>query len=1184
MSRSTMIRSHAAACVIVKDEVTEIACWILHHLAIGFDEVFVYDNGSTDGTAAILALLGEDDRIHVVGWQPQQLQNADSTQLMGYTDCLLKNRDRFDWIALFDADEYLIPQPGVDLAEFLSRFPSASAVAVNWLMFGSSGKVDAFGSNPLTGYVDRAADDNATHAHVKSIVRPGHVVRVVNAHCCETVGPCVNVRGEQVVWSDQAPGIVRYETMTHGDVRLHHYFTRSAMHWQRRLKRKNFSIQRSAEEFRQNDKREVRDESAVPFGVAVDGLRASLPQAAAIEAIAQAYLASPQAGELRENANRMVVSVASEPSLQADAPASSDAAASPLVFVVDDTDNGRLRGWAAENDSTQDAAFVVEFDARIRIACRCDAYRPDVREVGFQADHTGFLIEMPPTIRDGGKHAVCVFDSLNRRVRISQGNGSSFEMLVATPSEPTVKGFIDPVEQGYFRGWAVQVDDDGQWRGNVQIEVRCNGVLVTTTRSNRPRPDVAHSIGCEVYCGFEAAVPIAFRRSEPQVFEFLAMPGRVSLGDPLTATVLSRPSEVFVSDVADEIESLFKQVAALRVRVRAAKAEERFNLLGYDRWHARYARALSGRLQAVRPPADAKPDRSANPLVSVVMPIYKPCLEHFNAAVESVLRQSYRNWELLLVDDRSMSSGLDQRLAHYDALDARVRLFRMPRNGGISRSTNHGLENATGDWIAFFDHDDLLDEHALEIMVRAARATGAKLLYSDEDKVDDFGYFSDPAFKPGFNPRLLLSYNYINHLTMVAAEVARRAGPLRKAFDGAQDHDFLLRVVEQLPESAIHHVPEVLYHWRKTATSTAMTIETKAYAVKAGARAISEHLARTGRSGKVTSVDGGTHYRIAWTAPRREPKVRIVIPFREQAAVTRRCLDAIRAHTRYPNYEIVLVDNWSASDEAKALVADARLMKDVWVFRVEEDFNYSRLNNLALRDSDAEYFVLMNNDVFVETGDWLDVLLGEVRADPRAVAAAGKYLYPNRTIQHAGVILGQGGVAGHFYAGQGETYPGYLGRARVAQNVSAVTAACMLVKATAYREINGFDEKNLKVAFNDIDLCMRLQERGGRIVWTPEFVAEHHESLSRGSDARPEALARFHDEVQYMQLRWGDRLTQDPAYSAFFSLDGVPFQDLANPEQAERWMTPAPRDLREKAEQILTLQARSYAHPREVAG
>ena len=263
--------------------------------------------------------------------------------------------------------------------------------------------------------------------------------------------------------------------------------------------------------------------------------------------------------------------------------------------------------------------------------------------------------------------------------------------------------------------------------------------------------------------------------------------------------------------------------------------------------------------------------------------------------------------------------------------------------------------------------------------------------------------------------------------------------------------------------------------------------------------------------------------------------MRIVIPFRDETAATRRCLEAILTRTDYPNYDVVLVDNWSCSAETEVFLRKVSHDRRVRIMRVEEEFNYSRLNNLALQESDATFFVLMNNDLFVEDNTWLRVLVSEVLLDPRVAVVAGKYLYPDRTLQHAGVILGQGGVAGHFYTGRPVAYQGYLGRAQVAQKLSAVTAACLLVRADVFRSVGGLDEANLKVAFNDVDFCLRVREAGYLITWTPDIVAEHHESLSRGSDDRAQTLGRFYDEVQYMQRRWASELSADPCYSRFFT-------------------------------------------------
>ena len=430
----------------------------------------------------------------------------------------------------------------------------------------------------------------------------------------------------------------------------------------------------------------------------------------------------------------------------------------------------------------------------------------------------------------------------------------------------------------------------------------------------------------------------------------------------------------------------------------------------------------------------------------------------------------------------------------------------------------------------------------------SASATGARLLYSDEDKIDQAGYFLEPNLKPDWNYRYVLGCNYVCHLLFVHAATLAKVGPLRAEYDGAQDHDLILRLAEEVPAREIHHVPEVLYHWRKTPNSTAVDVSKKGYAIDAGVRAVGDHLKRRGVKAKVSSIRGLTLYGVEWL-DRTQPSVTIIIPFKDQIGITQRCLDALLANTAYKNFDIVLVDNWSVTMEAQGFIKRARRISRVRVMTIEEEFNYSRLNNLAAAESRADYLFFMNNDVFVSDPSWLSTIVGEARLSEDIAVVGGKFLYPNSTIQHAGVVVGPDGIAAHVHRGAPDTDYGYIGRAMLSHEISAVTAAGMLIRASVFREVGGFDEVDLRVAYNDVDLCLRVREAGYRIVWCAEFVAAHHESLSRGSDDPPEHEARFFRETQVMLQRWGGKpcFAHDPFYSRFFTVDRQPFFDLVDP-------------------------------------
>jgi GT2 family glycosyltransferase len=354
----------------------------------------------------------------------------------------------------------------------------------------------------------------------------------------------------------------------------------------------------------------------------------------------------------------------------------------------------------------------------------------------------------------------------------------------------------------------------------------------------------------------------------------------------------------------------------------------------------------------------------------------------------------------------------------------------------------------------------------------------------------------------------------------------------------------MLRCAERLTAAEVHHEAEILYHWRKSEGSTALAADAKGYAAAAGVATVSDHLQRRGLAAKVSALEGMTVYRVEWQRS-EEPRVAIIIPYKDQVEITLRCLRAILSLTSYRNYEIVLVDNWSNTTAAREFAADVSNIAQVRVLRVAEPFNFSRLNNLATREVAADYYMFMNNDLFVTQRSWLRVLVDEALSGDRVGAVGGKFVYPDMTVQHGGVILGVGGVGEHAHRGIAHDAPGYMGRALLAQELSAVTAAGVLVDARAFAEVGGFDASDLLVAFNDVDLCLKLRAAGWKVIWTPEFIAEHHESISRGDDNDPAHRKRFYHENQTMQERWGAVIRNDPFYNQNFSRKAGIFRMLA---------------------------------------
>jgi len=538
------------------------------------------------------------------------------------------------------------------------------------------------------------------------------------------------------------------------------------------------------------------------------------------------------------------------------------------------------------------------------------------------------------------------------------------------------------------------------------------------------------------------------------------------------------------------------------------------------------------------------------PLISVVMPVYNPPLNMLEDAIRSVQGQLYPNWELCIADDASTDAGVRKLLQRYADSDSRIKVVFREKNGHISAASNSAVELATGEYLALLDNDDLLREHALFWVADAiASHPDAELIYSDEDKIDRSGRRYDPYFKPDWNPDLFLSHNMFSHLGVYRTDLVRRLGGFRQGYEGSQDYDLALRCAEQLDPRQIVHVPRVLYHWRSHPGSTAQAGSEKGYALLAGERALNDHFGRTRVSAKAELLDFGM-YRVRYAIPTPAPLVSMIIPTRNGLSLIRQCIESISARTSYGNYEILVVDN--NSDDPEALAYFASLAEDgrIRVLRDERPFNYSALNNAAAQRARGEYLCLLNNDIEVISPEWLDEMMG-LAIQPGVGAVGARLWYPDDTLQHGGCITGVRGVAGHAHKHLPRGHFGYLARAQLIQTLSAVTAACLVIKKCTFQQVGGLDETNLKVAFNDVDFCLRVREAGYRNIWTPYAELYHHESATRGYEDTPEKQLRFRAEVLYMQQRWGEILKNDPAYNPNLTLDRDDFS-YAWPPRVER--------------------------------
>ncbi|MDE2318404.1 MAG: glycosyltransferase family 2 protein [Rhodospirillales bacterium] len=818
-----------------------------------------------------------------------------------------------------------------------------------------------------------------------------------------------------------------------------------------------------------------------------------------------------------------------------------------LLCFLDRTGEVEIGGWAVDFEMPAESLKMrAVIDGAIEGVISCDLHREDSRLVNLANSRIGFSYRIPERYWDGVRHVLHFMTLDGAALPISSRAGGAVEQYSFVLEKPVrLMAVVDGMVDGLIQGWAVRVDDAaGTKLGGVRVLVTHEGQPVAELLADQFRGDVAQAVGCDAACGFAFAPPPELRRRERVALKFFALPEREELpGSPLEISFPGDSAREKIEALIKRTDELFSFAYHLKKELKAAIPRERFLLADYPRW------ALAARPLAL-PRAKARYGVKdvAGTKVSVICPVYRPGVGDFLAAVDSVRAQTHENWELLLIDDAGGDATLVAVMKDLAGLDERIKLITRKKNGGIARATNDGLKAAKGDFIAFFDHDDLLEPGALEIMLLAQAATGAKLLYSDEDKVERGGGFSEPHFKPDFNHRFLLDINYICHLVMVEAKIVRAAGGLDPALDGAQDHDLLLRLVEGLEPGQIHHVAEILYHWRKTASSTAAAgTGAKPKAALAGAEAVAAHLARRGLPAKVEPRGSLTCYKVDWKFPPARVKkavVSILIPYRDHVEMTLECVEAIRAHTKGVSYEIILLDNWSTTPEAERFAAAQANIEGTRVLRIAEPFNYSRINNIGAREARHEFLLFMNNDVFVNEAGWLRRMLDEALADESVGAVGAKLLYEDGTVQHAGVVLGVGGVADHAFRGLGAEAPGYMAHAITAQEVSAVTAACMLVPKSAFDAVGGFDERELSVAFNDVDLCVKLRIAGMKIIYMPDTVAEHRESVSRGDDFNHTKLARFMLENEVMLQRHQALLPNDPYYNQNFSREGGVYREL----------------------------------------
>lgn len=739
--------------------------------------------------------------------------------------------------------------------------------------------------------------------------------------------------------------------------------------------------------------------------------------------------------------------------------------------------------------------------------------RPDVAQAlgcEFGDFLPGFTVQIPEVLKLAEKYQSLELFLRDGEERVSIWEISADE-LDELIKENLVQYHLDCVEILYdtmleIQGWVVDQ------RGSVEVTVHQEDASLLDCRISRGRrPDVVERRNLdEEYktqeIGFRISAALPEIKGGEIILHFC--------GDSVTKT--------YTIDI-EELRKQNKPKGFLsRLFGKESVAEG-----GYEAWLARH-KVDKRTLRRQKHAAFAQ-----KPLISIVIPLYCTPLPYLKELLESVRRQSYENWQLCLADGSPDDKAKEFIEKHYGR-EKRIVYRKLEENGGISVNTNEAVALAAGEYLMLCDHDDTLEPDALYEIVKAINDTGADVLYTDEDKVSmDGRHYFDPNFKPDFNLFRLRENNYICHIFVVKKSLTDETGLLRSEFDGAQDFDFILRCCEKAQK--ITHIPKVLYHWRCHMDSTAADPSSKAYAYEAGRKAVREHYQRLGIDAKVEMTERPGWYR-SHVKVQGNPLISVIIPNKDHTDDLELCLFSMTRKSTYRNYEILIVENNSEKEETFEYY---RKLPDRYpkarVLTWEKEFNYSAINNFAAKEAKGEYLLFLNNDVEILTPDWMEEMLQNCQQE-NVAAVGAKLYYPDDTIQHAGVVLGLGGIAGHIMCRASKEDPGYFGRMISVQEISAVTAACMMVKKSDFDAVGGLDE-TFQVAFNDIDLCMKFRAAGKKIIFTPYAELYHYESKSRGLEDTPEKQFRFDKEVKRFQEKWAQQLEMgDPYYSPNLSV------------------------------------------------
>ncbi|MBD3880414.1 tetratricopeptide repeat protein [Phormidium tenue FACHB-886] len=588
-------------------------------------------------------------------------------------------------------------------------------------------------------------------------------------------------------------------------------------------------------------------------------------------------------------------------------------------------------------------------------------------------------------------------------------------------------------------------------------------------------------------------------------------------------------SAILFYQIVEQLRAKEAKITA-PVPVEAEPAPLQLLGLGFARLYDYWLRQHTPTSDSLRHMVEAAARLQYQPTISLVMPVYNTPPKFLIEAIESVIEQVYPYWELCIADDASPDPEIRVILEKYAAKDSRIKVVFREKNGHISAASNSALEVATGEYIALLDHDDAITPDALyEVVKLLNEHPEADMIYSDEDKLDDQGQRTDPFFKPDWCPDSFLSRMYTCHLGTYRRSLVEKIQGFRLGYEGAQDYDFVLRFTEQTDR--IFHIPKILYHWRIHPASAASGSSAKPYAYTAGKRAINDAIYRRGEPGRVEDHPQFLGFYNVRYQIQQYSRVSIIIPTRNLGKVLNRCLESIFLRSTYPDYEVIVIDNGSDEPETLKVLEtwQNRQPERFKCYRLDIPFNYSRINNAAVQYATGDYLLFLNNDTEVIAADWIEGMVEQ--AQRSSIGAVGaRLLYEDEKIQHAGVVLGLGGAAGHVFYHFPGSNPGYFGQLITVNNYSAVTAACLMCRREVFEQVNGFDE-DLAVAYNDVDLCLKIVQSGYRNVYLPHVSLYHHESKSRGHEDTPEKKNRLRQEAEILQQRWASFIEHDPCYS-----------------------------------------------------